>query len=301
MHIYRGENPVIKAPVILGHEAVGVVAEVGPEVKSFKKGQRVAIMSYVSCGRCRYCQSNYPNACENILTIGGMTENGAFAEYIGLPEDFIIGTLENMAFEEAVLIEPTAVGVHAVKRAQNVSGKNVAILGAGTIGLLILEITKIYGAEKVLITDVMEEKLKLAAKLGADLTIDVSKRDYFGVLKENNKLEEFDVAFDCVVNCATIRLAFNLVEKIHKVVVIGIPIGQIEVDYISLICGELNILGSYLCVKQDFLEARELIKDKRINTSFLISKEFSFTDIAKAFQKVEENKGKLVKVILNME
>ena len=237
MHIYRGENPVIQAPVILGHEAVGVVAEVGPEVSSFKEGQRVVIMPYVSCGRCRYCQSNHPNLCENLLTIGGMIENGAFAEYIVLPEDFILDIPKNVTLEEAVLIEPTTVAVHAIKRAQNVSGKNVAILGAGTSGLLILQVAKIYGVEKILITDVVEEKLKLAAKLGADLTINVSKKDYLGILEENNKLGRFDVVFDCVVNCATIRLAFNLVEKIHKVVVIGIPIGQIEVDFISLICG----------------------------------------------------------------
>lgn len=301
LHIYRGENPVIQAPVILGHEAVGVVTEVGPEVNSFKEGQRVAIMPYVSCGRCRYCQSGYPNVCENLLIIGGMVENGAFAEYIVLPEDFVIDIPESVSLEEAVLIEPTTVAVHAVKRVQNISGKDVAILGTGTIGLLILQVAKIYGVEKILVADVVDEKLKIAAKLGAVITINLSSKNYLRTLEENNKSGRFDAVFDCVTNQATIRLAFDLVKKAQKIVAVGIPTGEVGLDFIPLICNELNLLGSSLCFKQEFLEARQLIKDKRINTSFLVSKQFSFADTAKAFQEIEESRGKLVKVILNME
>lgn len=300
LHIYRGENPVIKAPVVLGHEAVGIVEKTGPKVVSFREGQRVVIIPYVSCGRCEYCRSNHPNVCDNLLTIGGMTENGAFAEYMVLPEDFLINIPEGITLEEAVLIEPTTVAVRAIKRSRNVQGKNIAILGAGTIGLLILQVARIYGAKRILITDIVEEKLKLAKRLGADITLDVSRRDYFKILRKDDGLRKFDVVFDCVVNRESIKLSFSLVKKAHKVVVVGIPAKEVEVNFIPIICGELDLSGSYLYLREDFLEARKLIKDKSINTSSLISKQFPFTEVARAFQEIEENKGKLVKVILNM-
>jgi len=301
LHIYRGENPVIQAPVLLGHEAVGIVAETGSKVKSFKVGQRVAIIPYVACGKCIYCQSGHSNVCENLLAIGGMAENGAFAQYMVLPEDLVVDIPAKMSLEQAVLIEPTTVAVHAVKRAQNLLGRSVAILGAGTIGLLVLQVAKIYEVGEVLITDVVEEKLELAAKLGADLTVDVSKKDRLKLFDKEKKFGRFDVVFDCVVNAATIKLAFNLVKRAQKVVAVGTPSGEVAISFIHLICNELNLLGAYLYLKQDFLEARQLIEKGKVDVSPLISKEFPFADTAKAFQEIEESKGKLVKVILNME
>lgn len=301
LHIYRGENPVIQAPVILGHEAVGIVAEIGSGVKSFKVGQRVVIIPYVACGKCIYCQNGHPNLCENLVTIGGTTENGAFSQYLVVPEHCIVHIPAEINLEQAVLIEPTTVAVHAVKRNQNLSGKNVAILGAGTIGLLVLQVAKIYGVEKVLITDMVEEKLELAAKLGADLTVNVSNKDCLELLRDEKKFGRFDIVFDCVVNAATIKLAFELVKRTQKVVAVGIPTGEVAVSFIHLICNELSLLGSYLYLKQDFLEARDLIEERKVNVSSLISKEFPFADIARAFQEIEQSKGKLVKAILNME
>jgi len=300
IHTYRGENPVRKPPIILGHEVAGVVVKVGPGVGSIREGERVAVIPYISCGRCYYCLKGFPNLCSKLITVGEMPEIGAYAEYMLLPSELLLPIPSQIDLEEAVLIEPTAVAVHAVKQAGLTSKAKVAILGAGTIGLSILQIVRLHSVDKVLVADVVSDKLQLAKKMGADLVINFTKHPFL-FIRKNKLLSLFDAVFDCVTDEKTLKFALDLVKKGQRVIVVGIPSRPLKIDFVQLICNELIVQGVFLYSQEDFIQASELITNREIDVRALISRTFPLTQISEAFQAIEESRGELIKVILNID
>ncbi|MGQ9514900.1 MAG: zinc-dependent alcohol dehydrogenase [Thermoproteota archaeon] len=160
---YLGKHPLVTYPNILGHECSGIVAEIGPDVKGLEVGQEVAVETFFElCGQCPGCRRGQYNTCKSPKIIGHNVP-GAFSEFMLANSDFLYPKPKNISFEEAALVEPLSVAVHAVKRCGVSVGETVAIIGAGAIGLLTLQVAKLSGAT-VHIADVVESKLKLAKK-----------------------------------------------------------------------------------------------------------------------------------------
>jgi threonine dehydrogenase-like Zn-dependent dehydrogenase len=218
-HAAAGLHPFIDRPYRPGHEVVGVVEEVGPGVSDLAPGERVVLEPSLVCGQCRRCGEGRYNICENLAVVGCQTAGG-MADAFTVPRDRLHRVPAGMSVELAALVEPLATPVHAVRLAGVGAGSRVAVLGAGPIGLLVLVAARHAGAEVVLVTDVMAEKLERARRLGADEVLLANAPDFVG--RATAVLRGADVVFDCVARESSMAQAVELVEKGGTVVVVGV-------------------------------------------------------------------------------
>jgi len=300
IHAYHGVHPFIKPPIVLGHEFSGVISELGGDVEELKIGQRVVVEPLLTCGKCLNCKLGYYNRCIVMKVIGAQTD-GAFAEYISVPAHRVIAIPDEVSFKHGALVEPLAVAVHAVKRAGPLGGLNVAVLGAGPIGLLTASVAKRYGANEVLITDLSDYKLKVAKSLGIDYTVNVKREDPVKVAKEIFGHEGVDVIFECVgSNPVTIAQAINMARKGATIVVVGVFKEEVPIKVGLIQDRELELKGTAVYRFKDFLDAIELLKRGDVLAGQLISRVFSLRELEKAFKYIEENRDTTIKVLIKV-
>lgn len=224
--MYRRGHPLVKPPLIFGHEFAGVVAEVGRNVTRFKEGQRVVAANSAPCNTCYFCKIRKPNLCERLLeTLIGFSVSGAYAEYVRVPASIVKqNTYElpnNVSFEEAVLLEPLACVVNGNAEANIKVGDTVVVIGAGPIGLMQVQLAKISGAKNVICTDLREERLKIAAEVGADTLINASKEDQLKRVEEVTNGLGADVVIEAVGLPRTWELAVDMTRKAGTTILFG--------------------------------------------------------------------------------
>ncbi|MEG1516468.1 MAG: alcohol dehydrogenase catalytic domain-containing protein, partial [Clostridia bacterium] len=177
IHAYHDKHPFVHAPIVMGHEVSGEVVATGRLVEKFKLGDRVILRPQKACGTCRPCKEGRYNVCEQ-LEVLGCQRTGACSDYYAADAALFTVLPDNITYDQGAMIEPLAVGVHAVKRGLcDVFGKNILVIGAGTIGNLLAQSAKAMGAARVMITDVSTYKLELASMVGIDYPINVAKTD----------------------------------------------------------------------------------------------------------------------------
>jgi len=275
---------VVEKPLILGHEASGQVVEVGENVTSLKVGDRVALEPGVPCRKCEFCKTGRYNLCPDVQFMATPPVDGAFREYVAHPADFAFKIPEGVSYEEAALIEPLSVGIHAVERAQLKLGDQILIFGAGPIGLLTLQVALAEGASRAVVLDLSDARLKKAKELGADAAINARESNLVADLKDG-----FDVIFEAAGAAATIPQALRLVKRGGTIVLIGhSPTNEDKLDRNLIITKELNILGTYR-YKNTYPEALRLIQKVVFNLEGLIGKSFSLTDVDAALRYPREN------------
>jgi L-iditol 2-dehydrogenase len=300
IHAYKGRHPFIHPPIVLGHEFSGVVSKIGSKVKGIWKGEKVTVEPNIVCGECYNCLHGRYNICLNLKVIGCVGHNGAFAEYIVVPQDKVIKIPPGISWDEAAMIEPAAVAVHAVKKAGQRIGDRVVILGAGPIGLLVMQVAKLSGAKEVIITDLLDYRLKKARDLGADRTINSSSENLVDLIKEDYG-ERIDLIYDCVSIEETVSQAIQIARKGTKILVVGVPEGKIGVNLAYVQDRELELLGSLMYVREDFITALELIHQGKIKVRPLVSHHFTLEEIDKAFQKILTTKEEVFKVLIHFQ
>ena len=281
----HGEHAFMKPPYFPGHEVVGVVVAVADGVDSVAVGDRVTIEPTLICGHCKPCLHKMENLCENLEFFGCGYREGGMADVFSVPAARLHKIPENFTNHQAALIEPLATPVHAVRLAGNLAGKTVAILGAGTIGLLTLIVVRRAGAAKIVSTDVLASKRDLASALGADAVVDAGSEDLAGLVRAELG-ESADVVFDCVANQATLGEAIKMAIKGGTVVVLGGPRKFATVDLPVIQEYQIRVQGAATYRWEDFDEAIEIIGSDDFDADRFVTASFPLPRAAEAFAAI---------------
>jgi 2-desacetyl-2-hydroxyethyl bacteriochlorophyllide A dehydrogenase len=296
LHAVHGRHPFVPLPYCPGHEVLGVVVgaatdgETGPTV-----GQRVVVEPTLPCWNCKQCRAGQENLCENLLFFGCGYPQGGMADAFTIAVNRLHAVSDELDDRQAILIEPLSTPVHAVRLAEPVEGKAVAILGAGTIGLMVLTVALDHGAAKVVVTDVLESKRRRALSLGAHAVVDATGTD--AVREVRNALgESADVVFDCVAVQPTIGQAIAMALKAGTVVVVGVPAGDVMIPLPVIQDQQVRIQGSATYLPADYAEAVDLLRRGVVRPVDLITGVYALDDVAEAFTAATS--GEHIKVII---
>jgi threonine dehydrogenase-like Zn-dependent dehydrogenase len=281
----HGEHAFMKPPYYPGHEVVGVVVAVTDGVNNVEVGDRVTIEPTLVCGHCKPCLNKMENLCENLQFFGCGYREGGMADVFSVPAARLHRVPKNFSDYEAVLVEPLATPVHAVRLTGDLTGKKVAILGAGTIGLFTLIAARRAGASKIVSTDTLTTKRDLALALGADAAIDAGVDDLAGVVR-GELGESADVVFDCVANQATLGESVRMAIKGGTVVVLGGPRKLATVDLPVIQEYQIRIQGAATYRWEDFDDAIEIIGGDDFDANRFITATFPLPRVADAFAAI---------------
>lgn len=298
IHIYRGEWKT-NTPIILGHEFSGVIADVGREVKGLNIGDPVVAEPNIPCGSCYFCRMSERNYfCEN-LEATGVTVNGAFAEYVKVVASNVYKLPKGYNLDEAALIEPLACCVRGIDQAKIKIGDTVAIIGAGPVGLILLQLALQSGASMVIQTDMEDSRLRLAKELGADHTINVTEEDPVESIKELTGGYGVDVAIEAVGKPEAITQAMRATQRGGRLVIFGVsPEDAVwKVRPFELYDKELTIKTSYRS-PYTFQRAVKIAVSGRVRLKTLISHIFKIDKVHRAFEVAEKRLEGAVKVLV---
>ncbi len=241
-------------PNVLGHEFSGMVEAIGEGVTTIKPGDRVAGVPLVPCMKCEDCQKGNYSLCKNYSFIGSR-EFGSFAEYVSVPERNAVKFDEEVSFEKGAFFEPATVALHGLRRVDYKGGKIVAILGGGTIGMLTMQWAKIFGASKVVVFDILDERLELAKRLGADDTVNSSKETYLDEVRRITDGMGFDYVYETAGNTITMKMAFKLAANKAQLCFIGTPTKELSFsveEWESMNRKEFTMTGSWMSYSAPF-------------------------------------------------
>lgn len=302
VHVYHGLHPYTGYPVVQGHEVAGVVAEIGPHVQGFAPGDAVTFMPQITCDRCYPCRHGQYHICDS-LKVMGFQADGAAQEYFAVSADKVLMIPAGMSLEEGAMIEPTAVALHALGRAElglagGLSAKKVVVLGAGLIGNLVAQSAKALGAEKVLITDLSNFRLQIARTCGIDSAINPKSEDLDEAIRRELGEDRADLIMECVGGESTITNAVACARKGSTIVVVGVFGKKPVVDLGLVQDRELNLLGTLMYQRKDYEKAIQLISSGTIRLKELITDTFPFIDYLKAYQHIESAKDRAIKVMI---
>jgi D-arabinitol dehydrogenase (NADP+) len=274
-HIYLGEY-YSSFPLIPGHEFAGIVAKTGKNVKQFKEGQRVAADPNIFCEKCHFCKQNIQNFCQDFHAVG-VTRDGAFAEYVVVPESSVF-EIGEMSFTTGALVEPLACVVYGQMRARPQVGDSVLIYGAGPIGLLHLQLARRNGATLIAVVDLRAERLDMARKLGADYAL-LSNSEL------NQQLhEKFPLGFDLVIDTTgvlkVIENSLSYVKSSGSLLIFGVcpQNGRISLNPYEIYKRDLKIIGSF-ALKKTFQPAINLIENQLIDVSAIVGQQIILNDL----------------------
>lgn len=300
IHVYHGKHPFTSYPVTQGHEVSGEIVSLGKDVTGFTIGQKVTIEPQVYCGKCYPCRHGKYNLCEELKVMGFQT-TGTASEYFSVDASKVTPIPQDMSFEEGAMIEPLAVAVHGVKQVGDVTGMNIVVIGAGPIGNLVAQVAKGMGASKVMITDVSDLRLQKAKECGIDACVNTKNKDFGEAMIEAFGPDKADVIYDCAGNNITMGQAIKYARKGSIIVLVAVFAGMAQVDLAVANDHELDIKSTMMYRHDDYLDAIQLVNDKKVLLKPLISKTFAFKDYKKAYEYIDENRETTMKVIINVQ
>jgi L-iditol 2-dehydrogenase len=285
---------VIQYPTVFGHEWAGDVAEVGEGVSWLRKGMRVRAGNSAPCLRCKMCGKGNYNLCENMMWLWG-----AYAEYVKVPSRMVMLNMQeippHLSYEEAAITEPLACVLHGIEEAQVKLGDTVAIIGAGPVGLLHLLTAKKMGAEKVIICDLVDERLQVAQQLGAEETVNAKQEEPVEKVRRLTEGYGADVVIEAIGLPATWKQALGMVRKGGTVLEFGgCPPGtEIKVRTELLHYGEVTLLGTFHATPAHFKKALSLIASGAIGVKPLVTRRMKLDEIKGAFEILTRSKSDL--------
>ena len=301
LHAYRGEHAFRKPPVMLGHEMSGFICKMGEKVSGFQPGQPVTVMPQISCGKCESClKGNVHHCAHKILpAMPGWRGLGTFGDYFVAPAE-VVCPLGDVPLDLGALTEPLAVATHLMSRIPSGHGKDLVIIGAGTIGLLLLIIAPDYGFEHILITDILDDNLALARELGAAVTVNVARE---------SALEAVHETFG-ELGCETVLVAAGGPDILEQAMEMSRPGANIlfvamitsPSTFVSypIVYKELSILGSFNYVMKDFESAVHFLHTRGDQMRKIVTHVMPLDQAAEAFRIQDEKKEFAVKILLEV-
>lgn len=301
VHGYDGSSGRRIPPIVMGHEAAGIVAAVGPGVQGFKEGDRVTFDSTVYCGKCDYCARGEINLCDNRQVIGvscgDYRRHGAFAEYVAIPQRILYPLPANFDFAEAAMLEAVSVGLHAVRVSQVKGGETALVIGAGMIGLLTLQAARAAGCSRVFITDVDATRLNLAKQVGADAALHLSGADLIAEIMKLTGGQGVDLAYEAVGRNETVAAAIDCTRKGGTVTLVGNIVPEVTLPLQKVVTRQIRLQGS--CASAgEYPQAIELIANGKIQVKPLITAVASLEEGPRWFERLHAREPNLMKVIL---
>ncbi len=288
-------------PMVMGHELAGTV-EVAAEKSQFKMGDRVVVQPKLYCGVCSFCQQGLTNLCPEAEFFGVMSKNGGMAEWLSVPERCLFRVGENVDFQKASMVEPLAVAYRGVQQLDGDILRKATytfLVGAGPIGLLILQILKLRGAQNVIVSDKSDYRLDIAQKLGADFTLNPQREDVLSRIRDITTDAMADIAIEAVGTQPAVSDALNALKSHGTISWVGLAQPVIEINMHKIVTAELNIRGSFLYTENDFINSLRLIESHQVETDPIISMSVKMEEGVEVFERLKKNKeGRIVKAIL---
>jgi L-iditol 2-dehydrogenase len=301
VHGFDGSTGRRIPPIVMGHEAAGIVEAVGSRVSEFRVGDRVTFDSTVYCGLCFYCLRGQINLCEEREVIGVSTplfrRMGAFAEYVTVPARIAYALPESMPFSHAALIEAASVAVHGASLTPLEPGDTAVVVGSGMIGLLTLQAVRQAGAERVFVVDLDDTRLEMARQLGATETFNSKKLDVVAEIQKRTAGRGADVAIECVGITDAVKLAVESVRKGGAVTLVGNVAPTIELGLQSVVSRQIRVQGS--CAScGEYPECIAMMASGQIRVEPLVSAVAPLEEGASWFQRLYDREPGLLKVVL---
>lgn len=289
VHGYHGATGRRIPPIVMGHEAAGDIVAVGSEAAGWNVGDRVTFDSTIYCGACPYCLRGEVNLCDNRrvlgVSCGEYRRQGAFADFVAVPARVLCKLPSGLDYDRAAMVEPVSVAVHGVKRAQVGPGDRVVVVGAGMIGLLVVQVAKNAGAKEVIAVDIDARKRQMALDLGATRA------------EESADGLEVDVAIEAVGIDATVAMAMRSVRKGGRVSLVGNLAPEVKMPLQVVVTREISVFGC--CASQgDYPESLALIADGKVRVDTMISQRIGLEQAPEYFDRLNANDPKLMKVMV---
>jgi L-iditol 2-dehydrogenase len=302
VHGYDGASGRRIPPIVMGHEAAGVVSATGSAVRGFHPGDRVTFDSTVYCGVCEFCSREEVNLCDNRQVIGvscgEYRRAGAFAEYVVVPSRILYRLPETMLFAEAAMLEAVSVALHGVKVSELKGGETALVIGAGMIGLLLMQAARVAGCSRVFIADIDKSRLALAKELGADETLAASGSE---LVQETLQLTEgrgVDVVFEAVGFSETVNAAIESTRKGGKVTLVGNIAPEVTLPLQKVVTRQIRLQGS--CASAgEYPEAIDLVSSGKIQVGRLITAIAPLSEGASWFARLYAHEPNLMKIVLD--
>ena len=300
LHYYRSGaigDFKVEFPFVLGHEAAGVVEDVGENVTTLKKGDRVCMEPGVPCMKCEECLSGHYNLCRDVRFWATPPYDGVLSEYVAHPAAFTFKIPDNMSFTEGALVEPLAIGLHACNMGGVKLGQTVAIMGAGCIGLVTLLAAKAYGATRIIVGDVLDKRLDKARELGA-IAVNTKEEDFVAKVMELTDGRGADVCIDCAGFSATVDSCLSCAKPAGVVIIVGLGQDRVDGFNTSIMSTKELTVKSIFRYRNLYPTAINAIADGRIDVESIVSHRFTFDDTINAFATCHRDIRNVVKGVI---
>ena len=300
IHVYHGLHPYTSYPIVQGHETAGEVTALGEGVTDFKPGDKVTPEPQVFCGKCWPCTHGLYNICNELKVIGFQT-NGTACDYYTYPADCLVKLPDEMSYDEGAMIEPLSVAVRAVKKAGDIKGKEVLVMGAGPIGNLVAQTAKGLGAASVMAADINGFRLEKAVECGIDYTVNPSREKLDEkIIAAFGAEKKADVIFECTGVQPGLEAAITNARKGTDIVVVAVYGKAPTVDMALVNEAELRLIGTARYNIDDFRTAIGLVNDGKVKLAPLVTDTFDFADYNAAYEKIDKSPETTMKVMIRV-
>lgn len=288
-------------PIIMGHEASGMIIQTGKDVKDFTAGNRVTFDSTIYCGACYFCHRGQINLCDNRRVLGvscqDYRQHGAFAEYVAVPQWILYRLPETLSYERAAMVEPVSIAFHAMTLTPITLNDTAVVVGAGMIGILLIQALRLAGCGQIIAVDLASQKLALASQAGADVVLQAGQSNVTAEILKLTDDRGADLAFEVVGNTTALNTAVASLRKGGTLTIIGNLAPTVEFPLQAIVTRQITVYGS--CSSNgEYSACLDMIAAGKINVDLLINKVAPLSEGAFWFQKLYNGEDNLMKVIL---
>lgn len=301
IHVYHGKHKYATLPVVQGHEGSGVIAKAGSEVSGLMIGEKVTIRPQLFCKECIMCRKGRYNLCLDYKVIGVLgSTTGMASEYFLIKASLVHKLPQGITLDQGAMVEPAAVAVHSVKLGAAPVGNKTLVVGAGPVGDLVAQAAKALGAEKVIIVDISQERLELAKKCGVDICVNSRDRSLADIIAEHFGSDGADVILDCAGAPVLVEQMVHAARRGTNIVLTGNYYDKVPVELGLVQRREINLVGVMNYLAEDYEDTIRFIARGDMKVDPLISTYFDIKDYNEAYQYIDENMAKVMKVLIKV-